>query len=66
MVLAPISALIVRWVGERRTATVATLTAVTGIILTGYVDIAWQVLLSFSILTCKLPNDIHVNMTTKQ
>ena len=62
LVLAPISALIVRWLGARRTATVASLTAVTGVILTGYADTAWHVFLSFSVLTCNLPNDIQCTM----
>ena len=66
MALAPISALIMRWFGEGRTATVATLTAVTGIILTGYADTAWHVLLSLGILTCKIPNYIHVPLKTKR
>ena len=53
IILAPVSVLIVRHLGLQRTVTVSVMTAVVGIVLTGYASKVWHVVLSLSVLTCE-------------
>ena len=50
---APVSVVMKRIAGVRRTATISALAAVIGMIITGFNTQPWHTILTFCILTCK-------------
>lgn len=51
---AAMSVIIVKWFGSKNTIIMSTLAAIFGMALTGYATAAWHIIITYSVITCKL------------